>query len=199
MTKFLAESIEFYRNSFPYYFTYKQKSDIAYSMQYLQYLNQRINNDENTQVISKMLIKSFVITSLSVIETTLLQELRHKKLQPRKMYNKQIILKSKKCYTIDTHYLLNLIKLKYSNHVIAKPSLELIIKKTIQNKLFDLDESDLGKLNSLRKLRNKIHLNTDTTIIDHDYNSFDFQSLELSKYYLIKIVSYYIIDVNRLL
>lgn len=78
-------------------------------MQYLEYLSKQLNA-LNISVISKMIIKSYVITAVSIIETLLLQELRHHNLQPRKEYAQEIIIKSEHKIENGFRYLYKIIK-----------------------------------------------------------------------------------------
>lgn len=183
-------AIDTYRQQLPYYFTYKQKSDIAYSMQYLEYLSRQLNAS-NSSVISKMIIKSYVITAVSIIETILLQELRHHNLQPRKMYAQENIIKSEHKIENGFKYLYKTIKLKVTNQKIIRPPLDKIIKASVNHKLLGLEQIDRDSLDKLRHLRNKIHLNTDEAIIKHDYNSFNFDTYHLSIFYIYKLLKNY--------
>ena len=182
--------IDTYRQNLPYYYSYKQKSDIAYSLQYLEYLSEQVNG-LNTSVISKMIIKSYVITAVSLIETVLLQELRHYNLQPRKKYGKEIVIESSHKFENGSDYLFKNVKLKVTNQIIIRPSLDKIVKISIKNKLFGLSKKDEELLKKLRYLRNKIHLNTDEDNIKHDYNSFNFETYHLSRNYIFKLFRKY--------
>ena len=125
-----------------------------------------------------------VITAISIIEVILLQELRKNNLQPRKKYTQ---IESRVISAIkEDGILFNIlqVKQKLSNHVIHRPGLEKIIKNAVKYKLFGLDKSNYLELNQLRKLRNKVHLETNETYASHDYNSFDFGTYHLVTKYL---------------
>ena len=190
--KFFPKKVEFYRDKMPSYLSYKQRSDFSYSMQYLEYLKNEINQSLNTSVISKMLIKTYVVTSLSIIEMLLLQEIRKKGLQPRRLYDQPEIIKKKRVKIETDFYVFKKTKQKIVNKIILRPDFKSIIKIAINNGIFELSENHRNDLTILRRLRNKVHLNTDDINQEHDYNSFNFETYHLVNKYLKKILTYFL-------
>lgn len=61
-------NIDIIRHNFKIKNNYPLISNIAYTYQYIEYLNNKILFEHNTTVITKLLIKDYIINSISVIE-----------------------------------------------------------------------------------------------------------------------------------
>lgn len=61
-------NIDIIRHNFKIKNNYPLISNIAYTYQYIEYLNNKILFEHNTTVITKLLIKDYIINSISIIE-----------------------------------------------------------------------------------------------------------------------------------
>ena len=61
-------NIDIIRNNFKIKNNYPLISNIAYTYQYVEYLSNKILFEHNTTVITKLLIKDYIINSISIIE-----------------------------------------------------------------------------------------------------------------------------------
>ena len=61
-------NINIIRNYFNIKNNYPLISNIAYTYQYIEYLSNKITLEHNTTVITKLLIKDYIINSISIIE-----------------------------------------------------------------------------------------------------------------------------------
>jgi len=80
MNKFYPTSIDLIRNKFLIKNNYPIISNISYTYQYIEYLDYKINKENNTTIIYKMLIKDYIVNSISIIEALfylLLKDLRN--------------------------------------------------------------------------------------------------------------------------
>lgn len=80
--KWLPTEIDKIRNSFVFNAKNVLKSNIAYNIQYLQYLYRDIDTRDSTTVLYRMRYKSFVITGMSVIEAVFMALLKDRKMIP---------------------------------------------------------------------------------------------------------------------
>lgn len=66
--KFYPTSIDTIRNKFIIKNEYPIISNISYTLQYVEYLEYKLKNENNTTIIYKMLIKDYIVNSISIIE-----------------------------------------------------------------------------------------------------------------------------------
>lgn len=134
-------------------------SNISYNMQYLEFLEKEFTELEVSSVIYVMLVKTYVVTSASIIEGLLTELTKRKgwKLDP------------------DIRKELNIRKGTFEEKI------KIIEEQCRKN---DIDTSIISEINDVRELRNRIHLQkgksknneTETTIrsiADHDYSTFN--------------------------
>lgn len=123
-------------------------NNICYNLQYLEFLEKEFTELEVSSVIDVMLVKSYVLTTGSIIEGlfgnliqqrgwTLSPETRKERSIPPKSFVEKIAIIEEQCRKNNS------------------------------------DASVLSDIDKLRKLRNRIHLQTSKSITDHDYNAFD--------------------------
>lgn len=61
-------NIQIVRERLNFKHNYPIVSNIAYTFQYVEYLNNKIVREHNTSVIQKLLIKDYIINSISILE-----------------------------------------------------------------------------------------------------------------------------------
>ena len=176
----IKENDEFHR-------TYDLVKNLAYNVQYLEFISNSFKLEIHS-VIRTELIKTFVITGISIIESILYYVLKSQKLHKSESYEEITVLSSNE-KKVNNDYLKVetrlLKKLDEKREVVM--NLDFMLKKTESYKLLGADNSVYKQLNHLRKLRNKIHLYLIESNLDHDLNNFKLKELILMKKTLSKV------------
>lgn len=167
--------------------TYDLIKNLSYNVQYLEFISKAIKQDIHSIILTE-LIKTFVITGISIIESILYYVIKSKKLHKTTEYEEITIVNSneKKVNGVFIKVETRLLK-KLNKSKETEMSLDSMLKKTESYKLLGNDESVYKQLNHLRKLRNKIHLYLIEENLDHDYNNFKNKEIELMKKSLEKV------------
>lgn len=167
--------------------TYDLIKNLSYNVQYLEFISKAIKQDIHSIILTE-LIKTFVITGISIIESILYYVTKSKKLHKTTEYEEITIVNSneKKVNGVFIKVETRLLK-KLNKSKETEMSLDSMLKKTESYKLLGNDESVYKQLNHLRKLRNKIHLYLIEENLDHDYNNFKNKEIELMKKSLEKV------------
>ncbi|MDE7412960.1 MAG: hypothetical protein K2N05_04100 [Muribaculaceae bacterium] len=171
------------------------RSNIAYSLQYLEYLELQMRELNVSSVIRAMLFKNFIIIAASIIEIAFyhLAKVNGKiKLRTEKQVHRQDIKKPDDI-TIpcpaDKYTLFCFQNLPTGVEDLTR--FETLIQIVRDNKL--LTDTDLlvnkGYLKLLRKLRNKIHLTTATDPNETDYNKFWYSDYLSAKFFLLIVLT----------
>lgn len=174
---------------------FQYRSNIAYSLQYLEYLELQLKELKLSSVITSMIFKNFIIVAASIVEIVF-YHLAKSKGKIKLRYERQIfrqdvkdikniqIPKSVKRLTLFGYEPLN-------EGVEDFTRFETLISIVRDNQL--LMDTDLSKnkdyLGILRKLRNKIHLTTAKDYADTDYNSFYYSDYLKAKTFLFLILT----------
>lgn len=148
------------------------KSNIAYNLQYLEYIMhldqlEKENDNYSTSVIMKMRYKSFVIVALGIIESIFISLLETNKLLPydyRKTNIREEIINEN-----DTR--VTYIRRKTTKY--KRLNFDEIINLMENNNILNIGNDNYSLLTQLKKLRNKVHLEKANTYIESDYNSFN--------------------------
>jgi len=171
-------------------YQYSLNKNISYSLQYLEYLSKCFDELNLTSVLYTLNVKFFLITAASIIEAILYHEIKSNNLQNKSVWN--------------------FIKKMISNGNIEEKSIRLetsifeecaekeedmtfdqMLSKIESKKLLGEDHNIYAKINILRKLRNKVHLQLSNSKDDNDYFNFDYRRLTLAKKTLLDILIYY--------
>lgn len=156
-------------------------SNICYNLQYIEYLNKTLNDLNLSEVLIQQTIKSFIMTSMAIIEavfyviycnqgyrkTTNLVKISSTGLQQFKIN--------------DDIYKIENVIYKVVDEVLYEPLyFQKIINKIQKKNILSVDNKFFIDLNVLRKLRNKIHLQ-DESLVMSDYFLFDKTKLLITK------------------
>jgi len=177
----IKENSQFHR-------TYELVKNLSYNLQYLEFLSNSLQKEMH-KVIEIELIKTYVITGMSIIESILYYAIKSKNLHKTEPFEEITVINSNQkkvngvFIKVETRLLR---KLKENKEV--EMNLNLMLKKTEKDKLLGEDHSIYEQLNHLRKLRNKIHLYYIEENLDHDWNSFRRNELDLIKKSLKKVL-----------
>lgn len=165
-------SIETVRKSIAFSSKYSVISDIAYNLQYLQYIDKQLKELQLTTVLKKMLYKNYVITGISIVESIFYNLLKSKNRIPIDCWRTKSTYISNEIGNDDnrTRTVVDLQEKveSYEKNV----SFEFLISKIKKEKILKND-SGFYTLDLLRTKRNKIHINKSIGPNDTDYNKFN--------------------------
>lgn len=170
------------------------RKNISYSLQYLQYLQKQLDELEVTPALHAMLVKTYIITGMSVLEgifayivkehgwwkTTDLEEIKEFTSNPVKMDDSYYVTKTILCKKIP--------KRELENHEVSLDSLIKILDN--HHKGLKIEHTIYPALQRARELRNRIHLNSSVEdITDNDYNAFTDKEKTEMQWILYKILT----------
>jgi hypothetical protein len=166
------------------------KSNLAYNLQYLEYLDFTLQDLRLTSVLRTITTKNFLIVGTSVIEAILYYVLRAKSLHREN--NWQLLRK-----VVTNEFAVNSDTCKIENHFFQKlpapveeeMTFDSMLKKVETKKLLGNDEALYKKLNYLRKLRNRVHLQLLEKNLDTDWHNFNDKEFLLMKQALYAVFS----------
>lgn len=171
------------------------RRNIAYNLQYLEYIELQLKDLNVSSVIRTMLFKNFIIVAASIIEIAFyhLAKTNGKiKLRCEKQVFRQDIKRPKDLnvnVSIDKYTLYGYEILSTGVEDITKFE-QLISIVRDNNLLIDTDLRATKKyLTILRKLRNKIHLTTATNYLETDYNKFFYADYLSAKFFLFTVLN----------
>lgn len=165
------------------------RSNFAYSMQYIEYIEKQLNELKLSDVIITMLYKSYIITSMSIIEalfvnllhrtghwnTTIWSEISNIVSNPKNIDGENT--------KVETHLF------KQVDEYDMRMDLDSMIKKIEKKHLLSIDHSAFPALKKLRELRNRVHLQIGDGPYDHDYNCFGFDEIQMMRRILYTILA----------
>lgn len=182
---------------------YHSKSNIAYNLQYLEYIELQLKELRVSSVIMAMLYKNFIVVAASIIEIVFyhLAKINGKiKLRYEKQVYRQDIKKPSNIiglveadkYTLYGYEILN-------TGIEDVTKFEQLISIVRDNKLLKDIDLTINKnyLKILRKLRNKIHLTTASASSETDYNEFYYIDYLKAKVFLFKVLTDSIFGKNK--
>ena len=159
-------------------YVYALRKNIAYNLQYLEFLDRCMTDLKMSDVIRKLNYKVFIMVGISIMEALLHYLLVKNNHYPETNWELELIAKG------NEKRIGNKI-IKVDSHIYKKlPS--PVPKDTSFNKMLDIAEKRkiLGgnpnlypRLNYLRKLRNKVHLYLIDSNLDHDLNKFNLNDM----------------------
>lgn len=179
------------------------RSNIAYSLQYLEYLELQLKELKLSSVILSMIYKSFIIVAASIVEI-IFYHLAKSKGKIKLRYERQVYrqdIKAPENINIPT----NVKRLTLFGYELLNEGVEdltrfqTLISIVRDNKL--LMDTDLSRnkkyLKIIRKLRNKIHLTTAKERSDTDYNTFSYSDYLSAKTFLFIVLNDSIFGKNK--
>ena len=185
-------SIENIKNNLIFKSKTVTKKNIAYNIQYLQYLDKLIKNEYITSAINRMRIKSFVITSMAIIETIFISLLRERNLIPLEEW-KRGTHKHKEIdkNTVEVTYIK-----KKTKPTEKKINFDTAITLVEKSQVINLIPQTYPVIKILKDLRNRIHLDKATNLIQSDYLSFDEETYKITRLVLLYILKLDIVSKN---
>lgn len=154
---------------------YAISKNIAYNLQYLEYLQKQINELVLSDVLMKMLIKNFIIVSMGIIESLfayLLKSTGNWNQSEWKMIQKNNIDNSRPISVSDKILKTKMDVYEKVDKYDTEMQFDAIISKVKSKKLLDVkDDKIYDIILRYKKLRNKVHLHISQ--YETDYNIFD--------------------------
>lgn len=165
-------------------------NNIGYNLQYLQYLDHNLanlNSQNLHETVKTLTRKSAIITGMSIIEATLYFIIKQNGLQSLSQWEQSGKKRQTNKYKDDGKWH----KIELQTFVEVTPPVELImtldtmIKKVNSKKILGRYPQVYEDLNTLRQLRNRVHIHD----IQHDQDT-DFWTFEESELNLMKKALY---------
>lgn len=118
MTRWYPVSINYLRNAFNFN-NYPIISNISYTFQYITYLDKKLKEEDLSSVIRSLLIKDYIINSISIIEALLFLLIKQSKVNIKKYSFNNLLITTKKynLLDIDIININNLRKLRNKVHI----------------------------------------------------------------------------------
>ena len=159
-----------------------QISNIAYNLQYLEFLDYQIHYSALHSTVGAITHKMLVVTGMSIVESILFAVLD--KSDMLGVYEWQTMNEDiGRVQTID-HVKVRtrtIVEMKLETPIPRSLTLDQMVKKVEKKHLIDLDQQSFADLSRLRKLRNKIHIHDVPTSQDTDWNTFGLKESNLIK------------------
>lgn len=191
--RWYPQPVSIYKNSIivhgEYDTTNRIRSNFAYSMQYLEFLEKEFDELNLSDVLTTMQIKSYIVTGMGIIEMLLVNLLHYTgnwNVSEWGEYKKFISNPQNvdgKTHKIETHVLEKVLPFE------LRMDLDSMIKKTEKKNLISISHDVFPALKRLRELRNRVHLQIGESAYDHDYNIIQFEDIQMMRRILYSILS----------
>lgn len=151
------------------------RSNLSYNMQYLEFLEKEFDELKVSSVIETMLIKTYIITGMSILEGIFTNILKSNKLwKISKLESIGTTLSNKKNFSGE-EYIIKTEILKEVEPYMLQMNLDELIKKLNRHQdILSVKHTIYPALKRLKDLRNRIHIQKAENRLDHDYNAFNF-------------------------
>lgn len=166
------------------------RKNIAYSLQYLEFLQMEFAEIHLHDVIATEIIKTYVVTTMSIIEG-IFHHLVISKGYRKKSEWKEIesprhtnVFKEN---GVDKKFIVST-KIKLSTPESIQMDFEYLINKVQEKKLISLSGELFPKLKELKRLRNKVHIHVIRYENDTDYMGIDYYDYLQARIFLISVL-----------
>lgn len=167
------------------------KKNIAYSLQYLQYIQLQLQEVHLHDIIRKHLWKTYIITAMGIVEGIFYHLVTSHSLEKKTEWNienKPVHTNVFKDGTEMKKYIITVQK-KLNQPRVEQMDFEYLINKVQEKKLLAISGRAFPYIKRVKGIRNKVHLQighgTDIT----DYKSINYEDYILTKYILYKILT----------
>lgn len=165
------------------------KKNIAYSLQYLEYIQKQLEEIHLHGIIETHLWKSYIITAMGIIEGVFHHLVKLKGFQKKSEWEH-----GKPTHTnvfrengAERKYIVSL-ETKLSTPQDLQMDFEYLINKVQEKKLIQLTYRAFPHIKALKRIRNKVHLHLILYKDDTDYMSISFDDYLLMRYILFLIL-----------
>ncbi|MBR9962281.1 hypothetical protein [Anaerostipes sp. Marseille-Q3525] len=167
----------------------RMRSNFAYSMQYLEYIEKQIDELKLSSVLISMLYKTYIITGVGIIELLFVYILKKNEQwnqtewleygnmvsNPKIINGETIRVETKICKRVS----------KYD----MRMDLDSMIKKVEKKHIISINHEVYPALKNLRQLRNRVHLQVGDGAYDHDYNEIGLNEIQMMRRILYTILT----------
>lgn len=172
-------SVDTYKNSFILDMQIEKsealRSNLAYSMQYLEFLEKEMTELKVSNVIYAMLVKTYVVTGMSILEGIFVNIVKSKGWWKTSNLESLGTTQANETYFGEEKYVVKTELLKKVDTYQLQMNLdELITVLSRHHQALNVDHLVYPALKRLKGFRNRIHLQKAEDRLDHDYNAFDF-------------------------
>jgi hypothetical protein len=158
--------------------SYALKKNIAYNLQYIQFQDRVLQDIKMTSVLTNQTIKTIVLVGMGLIESILHYLLINDGLHSETEWKEKCKFKGNQKKMDGERVRVDTILLtKLPEPILKHMTFDAMIKSAKSNKVLGSGKAIYEKLESLRGLRNKVHLQIINNPTDTDWNSFGFQHL----------------------
>jgi len=164
------------------------RKNFAYNMQYIEYIIKQLSDLTLSSVLEKMLYKSFIITSMGIVESLFSNLLKATKNWKTDNWAQRSKISGSNTFNGSKIKVETLIYEEVESFY-TDMNLESMIRKIEAKNLLPLDHNVFPVLKRLKNLRNRIHLQEGCDDSDNDYNNFDYDAYELMKKILYTILT----------
>lgn len=158
---------------------YLIKRNIAYNLQYLEYLEKQLKELELSSVLYVMTCKSYIVVGMGIIEGLFTNLLKSKKLWNTNEWESIKVIKSNENCLYDKKVKVQTEIFEKVNSYEMRMDLDSMIKKVESKKLLTIEHSNFPAIKKLRTLRNRVHLQLGEHHSDNDYNNFGYSEKKM--------------------
>lgn len=160
---------------------YALRKNIAYNLQYLEYLEQTLSHLRISSVLVTQTWKTFILVGCGIVESLLKYLLIRHDIHSKDIWELDFIAKGNerkvegKSIKIDSH-----VYRKLNHPKLSQMDFDGMLKKAKSKGVLGSNQDVYLKLNSLRALRNRVHLQRIHHAIDTDWHAFgsdDFKNM----------------------
>lgn len=158
---------------------YLIKRNIAYNLQYLEYLEKQLKELELSNVLYGMTCKMYIIVGMGIIEGLFTNLLKSNKLWNTNEWESVKIIKSNENELYGKKIKVQTEILEQVNAYEMRMDLDSMIKKVESKNLLKIEHTNFPVIKKLRALRNRVHLQLGANHSDNDYNNFGFEEKKM--------------------
>lgn len=175
--------------------TYPLIKNLAYTLQYIQFLYRVISDLELTDVLYKQNVKSFIIHGAAVVEAIFQYLVIKKGYGANTEWESVKKFKSNE-YQIKEDSFMNETEvfIKLNSPILQEMTFDQLAKKVESKKLLGDVSSLYAEISKVRKLRNKVHIQEIQNMYDTDYNTFNTSTFNLMRRVLYGVLTSEIFD-----
>ncbi|SHM92245.1 hypothetical protein SAMN02746066_03902 [Anaerosporobacter mobilis DSM 15930] len=165
------------------------RKNIAYSLQYMQYLELQLDELNLHNVIITMIYKNYIITGTSIIEGIFCYLLKSSDLWKQKLWELDSVIKSNEYKQNSMKYKLETFIYKKIDPVDDEMNFDSMIKKMESKNILSLNHKAYPYIKKLKRLRNKVHLQINEHEDDTDWFNFNYIDYLWMRYVLHKVLT----------
>ena len=167
------------------------RKNIAYSLQYLEFLQMEFEEIHWHDVIVTQIIKTYVITAMSIVEGVFHHIVLSKGYQKKADWKEIDTPRHTNVFRendVDKKFIITT-QMKLARPENVQMDFEFLITKVQEKRLISLPGKSYPKLKALKKLRNKVHLHVIRYDNDTDYLGISYLDYLLARYFLHTILT----------